>query len=382
MKPTNKVYPAGQVIFKEGDDASVAYIIIKGKIEISIQPNDKKIVLDTIGSGSCFGEMAPIVGGKRSATAITATEVKLCLLDAKTLEGIVSNSSPILRSIISTLINRVKKMNETTIAAPAVTSASSSPTITQDPIPQLGKLLDLMISATHPVMDERTQKWHLSYTEFFNSAIEITGLEPTVITRTLEYMAKSNIFTIDTKSDVTPLLLLDPKVNIKERINLITRSEGKAVTTIQDNEFELVTMEQLADLLTISKNVLYKKMLYGQFPESMFMFFRKNALDLFKKSGLNFFERYQVLPLRKVTTFAHLEFIERDKLIKVLNKLKTQDIATIVAYLNPTQRDMFLSYVSKNKVSDIAIEPVKDKISYKEFEIFEKKMISKIKASF
>lgn len=66
-------YPAGQSIFREGDDSREAYRILSGRVDISIGTGGKRILLARLGQGDIFGEMAMIEDKARSATA-TATE--------------------------------------------------------------------------------------------------------------------------------------------------------------------------------------------------------------------------------------------------------------------------------------------------------------------
>ncbi|MCC6354419.1 MAG: cyclic nucleotide-binding domain-containing protein [Verrucomicrobiae bacterium] len=70
-----ETYPAGQVIFREGDDSREAYRILSGRVEISIGTGGKRILLARLGHGDIFGEMAMIEDKARSATATAAEDV-------------------------------------------------------------------------------------------------------------------------------------------------------------------------------------------------------------------------------------------------------------------------------------------------------------------
>ena len=61
---------AGQVIFQQGD---VMYVILEG--QISISSHDK--IIDTLGEGEIFGEMALVDDSPRSADAVVVSQGKV-----------------------------------------------------------------------------------------------------------------------------------------------------------------------------------------------------------------------------------------------------------------------------------------------------------------
>jgi CRP/FNR family cyclic AMP-dependent transcriptional regulator len=66
-------YKAGDVIFKQGDDAHELFIVQSGKVEIF--QGDR--VLETLSDHGIFGEMALIDSAPRSATAVAITDATL-----------------------------------------------------------------------------------------------------------------------------------------------------------------------------------------------------------------------------------------------------------------------------------------------------------------
>jgi CRP-like cAMP-binding protein len=73
-------YPE-DTVFKEGWDGSTAFIIKSGEIELSIFKDGLRVVFETLKEGDCFGEMAPLYGNKRSATATANVFTELYVVD-------------------------------------------------------------------------------------------------------------------------------------------------------------------------------------------------------------------------------------------------------------------------------------------------------------
>ena len=64
-----KIYNAGEVIFREGDEGDCAYLIEDGLVEISVMVNGQEVQVNKIGKDELFGEVALIDHQPRTATA-------------------------------------------------------------------------------------------------------------------------------------------------------------------------------------------------------------------------------------------------------------------------------------------------------------------------
>ena len=104
-------YPAGHVFFETGTAGTSAHIIISGQIEISLEQDGNKTVLGTFGPGEIFGEMALLGAQARTASA-TATEItEVINISRAHLLSLLKNSDPILRSLVLSLVSRLKRTN-------------------------------------------------------------------------------------------------------------------------------------------------------------------------------------------------------------------------------------------------------------------------------
>ena len=71
-------FTAGTVIFEQGSRGELVYVIESGTVEIDRQRADgTREKLATMGAGEYFGELGPLLGFPRSATAIAATDTTL-----------------------------------------------------------------------------------------------------------------------------------------------------------------------------------------------------------------------------------------------------------------------------------------------------------------
>ena len=109
----SRTFKAGDVIFKEGDDAkSEAFLVHEGKVEIRKQFGAEERLLGVIGKGELLGELALFRNAPRSATAIAAEPVTLLLIPANRLEALMRTNPALAMAIVKDLAGRMLAAEE------------------------------------------------------------------------------------------------------------------------------------------------------------------------------------------------------------------------------------------------------------------------------
>jgi CRP-like cAMP-binding protein len=103
-----KRYAAGDTVFAEGDKGDAMYVVRTGAL--AIERNGK--VIETLGPGGVFGEMALIDGSPRGATVRATTDCEVAPLNEKTFLFLVHETPFFAIAVMRTLANRLRRMNE------------------------------------------------------------------------------------------------------------------------------------------------------------------------------------------------------------------------------------------------------------------------------
>lgn len=105
-------FPAGTVLFEEGQPGDYMYVVTQGEVEIRRQVGESDRVLAVLGDGEFFGEMAILNGRPRSATAVCKTDARLIVIAGHTFEAMLRARPEIAMRIIKSLATRLESANQ------------------------------------------------------------------------------------------------------------------------------------------------------------------------------------------------------------------------------------------------------------------------------
>jgi CRP-like cAMP-binding protein len=97
---------AGEVIFRTYDMGFEMYVVLEGQVELTIGPK----VLEVLGPGEPFGEMALIDQAPRVATATAKTPCKLAVIPEKRFLFMVQQTPHFALQIMKVMADRLRTM--------------------------------------------------------------------------------------------------------------------------------------------------------------------------------------------------------------------------------------------------------------------------------
>jgi CRP-like cAMP-binding protein len=99
-------YPAGKMIMQEGTGGAFMYVVLEGRIAITIKGG----LVGLAGPGGVFGEMALVDQSTRAATAVAETDCTLLAINRGVFLQLVKTSPAFGASLLSGLAERAKDM--------------------------------------------------------------------------------------------------------------------------------------------------------------------------------------------------------------------------------------------------------------------------------
>jgi CRP/FNR family transcriptional regulator, cyclic AMP receptor protein len=105
-------FSAGEVLFREGERGEQMYVIQSGIVRIVKRVGGEYRSLATLGRGEFIGEMAILNGRPRTATALVLEDARCLVIDAATLEQMLSDNTEIALRLVKKLARRLDSADE------------------------------------------------------------------------------------------------------------------------------------------------------------------------------------------------------------------------------------------------------------------------------
>src|SRR2546429_1206911 len=110
---SERLFQAGQVVMRAGEEGSSFQIIERGEIEIWLTDTDgKKVVLDVLGPGKFFGELSMLTGETRSASATSEEEGVTLELDREEFFDFLRRRPEAAIDVLTELGQRLKHTDD------------------------------------------------------------------------------------------------------------------------------------------------------------------------------------------------------------------------------------------------------------------------------
>lgn len=104
-------YQPGEVLFREGEPGDTMLVIQAGAVHITKRVSGEEKLLAVLGAGEFLGELAILNSKPRTATATAVEPTRCLLIEAKTLEAMVTKNAEISLRLIKKLAKRLDAAN-------------------------------------------------------------------------------------------------------------------------------------------------------------------------------------------------------------------------------------------------------------------------------
>ena len=111
VKDSSAGYPAGEVIFRQGELGTDMFIIQDGEVQIIKHIADESHVLSKLEKGDFFGEMAILESVPRTADAVAVTDVKVLVINGARFDDMLRKNPEIAVRIIRKYSQRLREAN-------------------------------------------------------------------------------------------------------------------------------------------------------------------------------------------------------------------------------------------------------------------------------
>ena len=149
----------GQALFTEGDVADRVFVIERGWVTItSVGPGGREIVLGLRGPGDVIGELSPLDGAPRSATALALGEVEATVAPGSTLLRALADPA-VAMELLRVLANRLRDADRKRLEFAALDSLGRVAWRLQELGERFGEETASGIEVELPLSQEQLASW-------------------------------------------------------------------------------------------------------------------------------------------------------------------------------------------------------------------------------
>jgi len=104
---------AGTTLFRKGDAGSRLYAVCSGAVKIATpSEKGKDAILNSIGPGQIFGEIAALDGGARTADAVTLEDCEFMIIERRDILDLMREQPDVAHKFIEVLCARIRRTSE------------------------------------------------------------------------------------------------------------------------------------------------------------------------------------------------------------------------------------------------------------------------------
>ncbi len=111
---TLRTYRRGETIVQQGQPGDAFYVLVRGRVAVAIvAPDGREVVLNTLGEGDHFGEMALLDDAPRSASVIAQEKSDLAILSRAVFLDLLKSNFVLTRALLAAFSARLRRANAT-----------------------------------------------------------------------------------------------------------------------------------------------------------------------------------------------------------------------------------------------------------------------------
>ena len=96
-------YPAGAVVFEEGDVGDCLHVVRRGALDVVRPSRDPHLVLKTLRRGEAFGELAVLNSARRLATVVAVEASETACVGKRDMEAVLDRHPEAVRAMLGSV---------------------------------------------------------------------------------------------------------------------------------------------------------------------------------------------------------------------------------------------------------------------------------------
>ncbi|NJB67857.1 CRP-like cAMP-binding protein [Desulfobaculum xiamenense] len=350
-----KTLHKGQIIFKEGQKGSVAYMLKKGTATVFRTQNNKRLVLARILPGQVFGEEGLFTAGPRNASAVAEEPCELIVIDQDVFRTMLLKCPGPIQRLMRSLVEQVHGMQ-----------GRLAESVTSNVLTSVCGVLELMHRALCATERTNGSRHGVSYAELSRQCKDILLVSQLEIDEILARLGKLKIVEI---TDVRePVMKRDALGRMRRQSDFLKDryvaipEPDKFMTVVRNLSqemggarppftecLEFVDVYDFAKSVGADPEIIYRKMGYKEIPETYFFFHKPTVDEWAKEMGEEFFKRVKRkrVNVDELETVDDIVHVDNTTLQEAFSRIGYHKMALLAAMAGEEARGKIFGNLSK-----------------------------------
>ena len=344
-----RVY-AGDVLYTENMPAHHMYVVKEGIVDIYMIREEKRVVVESLGAGQCFG-MAPHVGkgAKRVNNAAARTYCELYLVSNDVLDADMQKAPTLTTSLLKALSDRLSTAHE--IIATRVNYQPEVMVYAQLlhllGVADVGRAVINQAKAGGGGQQQVIASPLLS--EVFLQARALLGHSDQHIRTCLSKLINLHLIRVEDEKGNGKRVFFSP-VDIVAQARKITNNQEEPKKV----DYEYISVDEFATMVELDRSLLLRKLASSEFADDIFTFRKSEVLRLLNDKGKKFFAERKIKTPDEFTDVLDLEFADQKSIFTMVAQHDTLDIAKVLKLVDSdVVKQKLLGALSRTKREEV-----------------------------
>ena len=356
---TQQRFYSGDVLYTEGMPAYHLYVIKEGEVDIYMVREEKRVVVETLGPGQCFGVPTQLVQGRRSNNAAARSYCELYLVGYDTLEDELADTPQFTGGLLRSLVERLESAHE--LIAQRVNY--------QPDIMVYAQLLHLLGIAEvgRPRNDARGGSGQPVLaspllTDVFTQARGMLGHSDLHIRHIIGKLMRLHLIRVEDDTGQGKRVIFSPRDIVAQARRITEGHEDTGKVS-----YEYVSVDEFAAMVDVDRSLLLKKLAGSEFSEDIFTFRKSEVVRLLNDKGKKFFADRKIKTPEEFVDVDDLAFADQKSLFDAVAQVDLYELAKLLRSVeDEALRQKLLACLSRSKRQEVeqdmtgmgAVDPV------------------------
>ncbi len=316
---------AGDVLFTEKMSGSQVYIIKEGQVDLFLMREERRVVVESLFKGQCFGMDSSLLNNGRASNAIAASYSEFYIADGASLESYLGGTPKLIRAILTTLAIRLETLGEL-----IATRVNYQPeTLVYAQLLQILGQAELGVPKAYGrAASDKPVVVSVLLAEFFNQVRVILGHSDFHFRNTLGKLLRQHLVQLQDEGGSGKRIVFSPKdiVLLAKKLAVDDKEQSKV-------DHEYVSIKEFADIVDVESAALLSKLARNEFSEDVFTFRKSEIMRLLDTKGKRFFSERKIKTPNEFTEIEDIEFADLKSIFTVLSPIDSYDLAKVISQM-------------------------------------------------